>query len=63
MRKYFDVGEVVHVENFGWGVIREVGWGSGNVKIIFECDVNSDIDWWFSSDRVTKLREVFDGVA
>jgi hypothetical protein len=54
----FSVGEVVYMENYGRGVISEVGWASGHVKIVFECDGNGDVNWWWSADRVTKLQEV-----
>lgn len=58
MSREFNLGEVVLSENYGWGVVVEVGWCSGNLKIAFESDPNGDVDWWFSSDRVTKLQEV-----
>ena len=54
----FSVGEVVYMENYGRGVISEVGWASGHVKIVFECDGNGDVNWWWTADRVTKLQEV-----
>lgn len=54
----FSVGEVVYMENYGRGVISEVGWASGHVKIVFECDPDDWVNWWWSADRVTKLQEV-----
>jgi hypothetical protein len=54
----FSVGEVVYMENYGRGVISEVGWASGHVKIVFEFDGNGDVNWWWTADRVTKLQEV-----